>query len=194
MDLISLQLQLLPKSLQDVPWFLASYGAIWPHTLELNEGDVAQLIDLRIARTIPVSTEQKLMTLLVAGSRLRQYLIAGTEVHRTPVAQHAIEMASSIDLALPFYRVDAEVRIDRRRRWIRAGDREDYYMVRLRPPTIRTLARNEDDDSVIIYVPPRHVKSLEQRAERAELYRANHHNLIIRPFDLNRWPPSEEHL
>ena len=194
MDFISLQLQLLPDSYQQLPCLLASYGAVWPHTLNLGEGDVSDLVDLRIARTMTVSTGQKLMTLLVAGSRLRQYVVSGTELHRTPVAQHAVEIASMLDLALPFYRADAQVQIDRRRRWIRAGERDDYYMVRLQPPTIRTLARNEDDDSVFIYVPPRYVKSLEQQAEHAELYKANHHDLIIRPFDLNYWPPNEEHL
>jgi len=191
MESLPPQLQYLPDKLHCVPWFLASYGAIWPHTFFLNEEDVTELLDLNIVRAMSVSTGRKVMTLLVAGPSLRRYVARNTDLHRPPVAHHAIEVASLIDLAMPYYHAQEEVRIDRRRRCIRAGDNENICMVRLRPPTIRTLSRNESDDSLFLYVPPRHVNALIRRAERAELYTGSHHNLIVRPFDVDAWPPRE---
>lgn len=192
----------LSQPLIDACELVGDYGAILQSTCNCSPHDHRIATGLHLLDSMQVAHGNHLVRLHVPGTNLQ----AVTGIRRRPLApQRGLEMALAASL-------DVYVRPDEvyvRRHLVISRDRshQQVHMVRVEPPSIRTLRRSmhhliggehadEDQfgvrypglagtpDEVLLYVPylqlPRLARDYATIVERG--------SLVLRPIDLHTWP------
>lgn len=192
----------LSQPLIDACELVGDYGAILQRNCNCSPHDHRIATGLHLLDSMQVAHSGRLVNLHVPGTNLQSV----TGIRRRPLApQRALEMA--LTSALDVYVRPDEVYVRRHLAVSRDRSHQQVHMVRVEPPSIRTLRRSmhhliggehadEDQfgvrypglagtpDEVMLYVPylqlPRLARDYATIVERGDL--------VLHPIDLRTWP------